>query len=46
VIAPEDSENRNKILLGINFYGYDFGGTSGVQGMSHDLQWNLSKIED
>jgi len=40
VITPEDNENRNKILLGINFYGYDFGGTSGVQGKPCDLQWN------
>ncbi|XP_065898759.1 chitinase domain-containing protein 1-like [Dysidea avara] len=31
IITPEDSEDRNKILLGINFYGYNFGGTSGVQ---------------
>ena len=30
-IIPEHSEKRKKILLGLNFYGYDFGGTSGVQ---------------
>lgn len=30
-IIPEHSESRKKILLGLNFYGYDFGGASGVQ---------------
>ena len=34
-IIPEHSEKRKKILLGLNFYGYDFGGASGIQGESH-----------
>ena len=33
-IIPDHSEKRNKILLGLNFYGYDFGGASGIQGKS------------
>ena len=33
-IIPEHSEKRKKILLGLNFYGYDFGGASGIQGKS------------
>ena len=38
VITPENSEDRSKILLGINFYGYDFGGNSGVQGKHCRIQ--------
>ena len=31
-IIPDHSEKRKKILLGLNFYGYDFGGANGIQG--------------
>lgn len=31
-LAPEPSPQRNKILLGLNFYGYDFS-TSDMEGI-------------